>query len=62
MGKLGLKHGENSNKMADYIIDIGLEGGKRGGTIVVDGSPEEVANHKTSHTARYLKSELVLES
>lgn len=53
-----IEHNMDVIKMADYIIDIGLEGGKRGGTIVVDGSPEEVANHKTSHTARYLKLEL----
>ena len=56
-----IEHNMEVIKMADYIIDIGLEGGKRGGTIVVEGSPEEVANHKTSHTARYLKLELVLE-
>jgi excinuclease ABC subunit A len=40
---------------ADYLIDIGPESGPEGGTIVCAGTPETVAAHKTSHTARYLK-------
>ncbi len=45
-------------KMADHIIDIGLEGGHRGGTVVCEGTPEKVAKHKKSHTGRFLKMEL----
>jgi excinuclease ABC subunit A len=42
----------------DYIIDIGPEGGKGGGNIVVKGTPEDVIKNKLSHTARFLKKEL----
>jgi excinuclease ABC subunit A len=42
-------------KTADYIIDLGPEGGDEGGTIVAAGTPEEVAEVKASHTGRYLK-------
>jgi excinuclease ABC subunit A len=42
-------------KTADYIIDIGPEGGDKGGLIVVEGAPEVVAACKESHTGRYLK-------
>ena len=45
-------------KHVDYIIDIGPEGGKGGGMIVTEGTPEKVAQHPESHTARYLKKEL----
>jgi excinuclease ABC subunit A len=42
-------------KVADYIIDLGPEGGDRGGEIVVYGTPEEVSKCKTSHTGRFLR-------
>lgn len=45
-------------KVADHIIDMGPEGGRRGGTVVVEGTPEVVANHATSHTGKFLKEEL----
>jgi excinuclease ABC subunit A len=45
-------------KMADYIIDMGPEGGDRGGRIVCQGTPEEVALCGESYTAKYLKEEL----
>jgi excinuclease ABC subunit A len=45
-------------KAADYIIDLGPEGGQNGGQIVCSGSPEEVASHEASYTARFLKQEL----
>ena len=45
-------------KVADYIVDLGPEGGKRGGYILVQGTPEKVAKYKKSSTARYLKEEL----
>ena len=44
--------------MADHIIDIGPEGGKGGGEVIITGTPEEVAKNKKSHTARFLKKEL----
>jgi excinuclease ABC subunit A len=45
-------------KVADYIIDIGLEGGNRGGTVLCIGTPEEIIKNKTSYTAKFLKKEL----
>jgi excinuclease ABC subunit A len=57
---LVIEHNLDVIKMADYIIDIGPEGGQKGGTIVAEGTPEEVALHPTSHTARFLKAELNL--
>ena len=55
---LVIEHNMDVIKVADYIIDIGLEGGGKGGTIVAQGTPEEVAKNKESHTARFLKDEL----
>lgn len=55
---LVIEHNMDVIKVADHIIDIGLEGGEGGGTIVAEGTPEQVAQHPTSHTARYLKDEL----
>jgi excinuclease ABC subunit A len=45
-------------KMMDHIIDIGYEGGRGGGQIVCEGTPEEVAEDPRSYTARFLKKEL----
>jgi excinuclease ABC subunit A len=42
----------------DWIIDLGPDGGDKGGEIVVVGTPETVAEHPTSHTGRYLKEVL----
>lgn len=53
-----IEHNMDVIKMVDHIIDIGYEGGKGGGEIVVEGSPEKVAKHKTSYTAKFLKKEL----
>jgi excinuclease ABC subunit A len=44
--------------MADYIVDLGPEGGGGGGTILCTGTPEVVSECKDSHTARFLKKEL----
>lgn len=55
---LVVEHNMDVIKVSDYIIDLGLEGGKGGGEIIVTGTPEQVAKHKTSHTARFLKLEL----
>ena len=45
-------------KVADHVIDIGPEGGSEGGTVLTTGTPEAVAKHTKSHTARFLKLEL----
>ncbi|WP_026715017.1 excinuclease ABC subunit UvrA [Flavobacterium daejeonense] len=53
-----IEHNLDVIKLADYIIDIGPEGGKGGGTVVAQGTPEEVAKVKKSYTAKFLKKEL----
>lgn len=53
-----IEHNMDIIKVADHIIDIGPEGGGLGGQIVVEGTPEQVANSKESHTAKFLKLEL----
>lgn len=55
---LVIEHNLDVIKMADHIIDLGPEGGAGGGTILCSGTPEEVAECKGSHTARFLKPEL----
>lgn len=50
-----IEHNLDVIKAADYIIDLGPEGGDGGGTIVATGSPEEIVEVKESHTGRYLK-------
>ena len=53
-----IEHNLDVIKIADYIIDIGPEGGKNGGEVIAFGTPEKVAKSKKSHTARFLKKEL----
>lgn len=53
-----IEHNMDVVKTVDYIIDVGYEGGKGGGQIIAEGTPEEVAKHKTSYTAKFLKKEL----
>ena len=55
---LVIEHNLDVIKTADYIIDMGPEGGDGGGTVVTTGTPEEVAAHPVSHTGRYIKKEL----
>lgn len=50
-----IEHNLDVIKVADHIIDLGPEGGDNGGTIVAEGTPEEVAKCKNSYTGRYLK-------
>jgi excinuclease ABC subunit A len=50
-----IEHNLDVVKSADHIIDLGPEGGDRGGEIVAQGTPEEIAAHPTSHTGRFLK-------
>ena len=53
-----IEHNLDVIKVADHIIDIGPEGGDRGGTIVAQGTPEEVAENKKSYTGKYVKKYL----
>ncbi|PHO02028.1 excinuclease ABC subunit A, partial [Rhodobacteraceae bacterium 4F10] len=53
-----IEHNLDVIKLADYIIDIGMEGGKKGGKVLTFGTPEEVSEHKKSYTAKFLKKEL----
>ena len=53
-----IEHNLDVIKMVDHIIDIGYEGGKSGGKIIVEGTPEEIIKHKKSYTAQFLKKEL----
>lgn len=53
-----IEHNLDIIKAADYIIDIGLEGGDKGGKIIAQGTPEEVVKNKSSYTAKFLKDEL----
>ena len=50
-----IEHNLDVIKSCDHLIDIGPDGGDQGGLIVAEGSPEEVAEHKTSHTGEFLK-------
>jgi excinuclease ABC subunit A len=56
---LVIEHNLDVIKCADWLIDMGPEGGSGGGTVVAEGPPEEVARHPTSHTAEYLKPKLL---
>ncbi len=51
-----IEHNLDVIKTADYIIDIGPEGGDRGGTVVASGTPEEVAKNPHSYTGKYIAS------
>ena len=53
-----IEHNLDVIKTADWIIDLGPEGGIRGGEVVATGSPESVAKHKVSYTGQYLKRTL----
>ena len=53
-----IEHNLDVVKLADYIIDIGYEGGKGGGQLVAKGTPEEIIKNKKSYTAQFLKKEL----
>ncbi len=53
-----IEHNLDVIKTVDHIIDIGYEGGKGGGEIITEGTPERVAKHKKSYTAKFLKKEL----
>ena len=54
-----IEHNLDVIKVVDHIIDVGLEGGKGGGGIVAEGTPEQIIKNKISYTAKYLKKELL---
>jgi len=56
---LVIEHNMDVIKLADYIIDIGKEGGKNGGKVLCTGTPEIVSNNLISYTAKFLKKELI---
>jgi Excinuclease ATPase subunit len=53
-----IEHNLDVIKTADWIVDLGPEGGDKGGKIIATGTPEEVAKIKGSYTGQYLKSYL----
>lgn len=53
-----IEHNLDVIKQMDYIVDIGPEGGTKGGTICCEGTPEHIIKNKSSHTARFLRQEL----
>ena len=50
-----IEHNLDVIKTADFVVDLGPEGGEDGGTIVAIGTPEQVAQIEASHTGRYLR-------
>ena len=50
-----IEHNVEMIKSADYVIDLGLEGGAKGGNVIATGTPEEIAKNKQSYTGKYLK-------
>ena len=53
-----IEHNMDVIKLVDHLIDIGPEGGKKGGTLVGQGTPEEIAKIKNSYTGKHLAREL----
>ena len=53
-----IEHNMDVIKMADHVVDIGLEGGEKGGQIIAEGTPEQIAKDKRSYTAKFLREEL----
>ncbi len=56
---LVIEHNMDMIKSADWIIDIGPEGGEKGGELVFEGTPEEMVNHSDTHTARFLRGYII---
>ena len=54
-----IEHNLDVIRCADWIIDLGPEGGERGGEVIAEGTPEEVAQNPRSHTGRYLRNILL---
>jgi len=53
-----IEHNLDVIKTADWVIDLGPEGGDGGGRVIAEGPPEDVARNKASHTGHYLKTVL----
>ncbi|MFV0247813.1 MAG: excinuclease ABC subunit UvrA [Tenacibaculum sp.] len=53
-----VEHNLDVIKLSDHVIDLGLEGGKGGGDVLVTGTPEKIIQHKKSYTAKFLQKEL----
>ena len=53
-----VEHNIDLIKCADHIIDLGKDGGEKGGELIIQGTPEEVAKDKNSYTAIYLSEKL----
>ena len=51
-----IEHNLDVIKTADWVIDLGPEGGPQGGQLIAQGTPEQVAQHPTSHTGRHLRA------
>jgi len=54
-----IEHNLDVIKVADYVIDIGPEGGRKGGELIASGTPEQIAKNKKSITGQFLKRELI---
>ena len=54
-----IEHNLDVIKTADYIVDMGPEGGGKGGNIIAEGKPEEVCDNKVSYTGKFLKNILL---
>ena len=54
-----IEHNLDVIKLVDYIIDIGPEGGQKGGQLIAKGVPETIINDDKSHTAKFLKKNLI---
>ncbi|MDL2224509.1 hypothetical protein LJB92_04265, partial [Bacteroidales bacterium OttesenSCG-928-M06] len=54
-----IEHNMDVIKLADHIIDLGPEGGEKGGYLVAEGTPEAIALNKESYTGQFLKEKLV---
>jgi excinuclease ABC subunit A len=50
-----IEHNLDVIKTADWVIDLGPEGGPQGGQLIAQGTPEQVAQHPSSHTGRHLR-------
>ena len=55
-----IEHNMDVIRLADHIIDMGPEGGRRGGTVLSTGTPEQVAKSKKGYTPKYLREELLI--
>ena len=56
---LVIEHNMEIIKSADWIIDLGPGGGKEGGTVVFEGTPEDLAKHNSSYTGKFLKKKIL---